>query len=51
VVNAYAVTFGGLLLLGGRSGGLLKRRRVFIAGLLVFPWPRCSAGWPPARPG
>jgi len=36
VVNAYAVTFGGLLLLGGRSGDLLKRRRVFIAGLLVF---------------
>ena len=36
VVNAYAVTFGGLLLLGGRSGDLLERRRVFIAGLLVF---------------
>jgi len=36
VANAYAVTFGGLLLLGGRSGDLLERRRVFIAGLLVF---------------
>jgi len=36
VVNAYAVTFGGLLLLGGRSGDLLGRRRVLIAGLLVF---------------
>jgi EmrB/QacA subfamily drug resistance transporter len=36
VANAYAVTFGGLLLLGGRSGDLLGRRRVFIAGLLVF---------------
>jgi MFS family permease len=36
VVNAYAVTFGGLLLLGGKSGDLLERRRVFIAGLLVF---------------
>jgi EmrB/QacA subfamily drug resistance transporter len=36
VVNAYAVTFGGLLLLGGRSGDLLERRRIFIAGLLVF---------------
>jgi len=36
VVNAYAVTFGGLLLLGGRSGDLLERRRVLIAGLLVF---------------
>ena len=36
VVNAYAVAFGGLLLLGGRSGDLLERRRIFIAGLLVF---------------
>ena len=36
VVNAYAVAFGGLLLLGGRSGDLLGRRRVFIVGLLVF---------------
>jgi EmrB/QacA subfamily drug resistance transporter len=36
VVNAYAVTFGGLLLLGGRAGDLLERRRVFIAGLLIF---------------
>jgi MFS family permease len=36
VVNAYAVAFGGLLLLGGRSGDLLDRRRIFIAGLLVF---------------
>jgi EmrB/QacA subfamily drug resistance transporter len=35
-VNAYAVAFGGLLLLGGRSGDLLERRRIFIAGLLVF---------------
>jgi EmrB/QacA subfamily drug resistance transporter len=36
VVNAYAVAFGGLLLLGGRSGDLLRRRRVFIVGLLTF---------------
>jgi EmrB/QacA subfamily drug resistance transporter len=36
VVTAYAVTFGGLLLLGGRSGDLLGRRKIFIAGLLVF---------------
>jgi len=36
VVNAYALTFGGLLLLGGRSGDLLGRRRVFIAGILLF---------------
>jgi EmrB/QacA subfamily drug resistance transporter len=36
VANAYAVAFGGLLLLGGRAGDLLERRRVFIAGLLLF---------------
>jgi len=36
VVNAYALTFGGLLLLGGRAGDLLGRRKVFIAGVLVF---------------
>jgi MFS family permease len=36
VVTAYAVTFGGLLLLGGRLGDLLGRRRIFISGLLLF---------------
>ena len=34
--NAYALAFGGLLLLGGRSGDLLGRRRVFISGILLF---------------
>jgi EmrB/QacA subfamily drug resistance transporter len=36
VITAYALTFGGLLLLGGRAGDLLGRRRVFMAGLLLF---------------
>ncbi|MHB1596188.1 MAG: MFS transporter [Streptosporangiaceae bacterium] len=36
VVTAYAVTFGGLLLLGGRTGDLLGRRRIFVAGLVLF---------------
>src|SRR5713226_8329701 len=36
VVNAYALTFGGLLLLGGRVGDLLGRRRMFIAGIVLF---------------
>ena len=49
VVNAYAVAFGGLLLLGGRSGDLLERRRIFIAGCWSSCWPRCSAGC--HRPG
>jgi EmrB/QacA subfamily drug resistance transporter len=36
VVNAYAISFGGLLLLGGRAGDLYGRRRMFIAGTLLF---------------
>ncbi|MFH9347793.1 MFS transporter [Kitasatospora sp. NPDC017646] len=36
VINAYTLTFGGLLLLGGRTGDILGRRRVFIVGVLVF---------------
>src|SRR5438477_8449330 len=36
VVNAYVLIFGGFLLLGGRMADLLGRRRVFIAGLIVF---------------
>ena len=36
VVNAYAVAFGGLLLLGGRAGDLFGRRRVFVIGTILF---------------
>ncbi|HUO74513.1 MAG TPA: MFS transporter [Solirubrobacteraceae bacterium] len=36
VVNAYTVTFAGFMLLGGRAADLLGRRRVFVAGLLLF---------------
>jgi EmrB/QacA subfamily drug resistance transporter len=36
VVNAYTLTFGGLLLLGGRAGDLLGRRKVFVFGVIVF---------------
>lgn len=36
VVNAYLIAFGGLLLLAGRLGDLIGRRRMFIAGLTVF---------------
>jgi EmrB/QacA subfamily drug resistance transporter len=51
VLNAYTLTFGGLLLLGGRAGDILGRRRVFIAGILVFTLASflgglaTSAGW------
>ncbi|WP_327352956.1 MFS transporter [Streptomyces sp. NBC_01304] len=36
VVSAYTLTFGGLLLLGGRAGDILGRRRVFLSGILLF---------------
>jgi EmrB/QacA subfamily drug resistance transporter len=36
VLNAYALTFGGLLLLGGRAGDILGRRRVFLTGVALF---------------
>src|SRR2546423_2203458 len=36
VVNAYLIAFGGVLLLAGRLGDLLGRRRIFMTGLAVF---------------
>ncbi len=36
VMNGYTLTFGGLLLLGGRAGDILGRRRVFLAGIALF---------------
>jgi EmrB/QacA subfamily drug resistance transporter len=36
IVNAYALTFGGFLLLGGRAGDLIGRKRLFLAGIVVF---------------
>src|SRR5688572_32558301 len=36
VVNAYTLTFGGFLLLGGRLADLLGRRRMFVGGLILF---------------
>src|SRR3954447_19323851 len=36
VVTAYAITFGGFLLLGGRAADLLGRRRMFMVGLVIF---------------
>ena len=44
VLNAYALTFGGLLLLGGRAGDLLGRRRAFMAGLIVFTIASLAGG-------
>lgn len=36
VVSAYALTFGGLLLLGGRAADVLGQRRTFVGGVAVF---------------
>ena len=45
VVNAYVLTFGGFLLLGGRAADLLGRRRVFMAGLLLVAVASLLAGF------
>jgi len=44
VVSGYALTFGGFLLLGGRSGDLLGRRLIFMLGLTVFALTSLLAG-------
>src|SRR5450432_1075983 len=49
VVNAYALTFGGLLLLGGRAGDILGRRRVFIAGIILFSVASLLGGFAPTQ--
>ena len=36
IVNAYALLFGGFLLLGGRAGDLIGRKRIFLAGVVLF---------------
>src|SRR5262249_42931232 len=49
VLSAYALTFGGLLLLGGRAADLLGRRRVFVAGVVLFTAASlmCGLAWSP----
>src|ERR1051325_4843606 len=44
VVNAYLIAFGGLLLLAGRLGDLLGRKRVFMAGMAVFTVASLACG-------
>lgn len=44
VVNAYMLTFGGFLLLGGRLGDLLGHRRMFIVGTLLFTLTSLACG-------
>src|SRR4029077_18084039 len=45
VVNAYVLTFGGFLLLGGRTADLVGRRKVFMAGLLLVAVASLAAGF------
>src|SRR5579884_1440477 len=44
VLNAYVLTFGGLLLLGARAGDLLGRRRTFLAGITLFSASSLAGG-------
>ena len=44
VISAYALVFGGLLLLGGRAADLLGRRRIFLVGVVVFTAASLLAG-------
>jgi MFS family permease len=44
VITGYAITFGGLLILGGRAADLFGRRRMFTAGLLVFSAASLAGG-------
>src|SRR5450432_2603807 len=44
VLNAYSLTFGGLLLLGARSGDLFGRRRIFLAGIALFTVASLAGG-------
>src|SRR5205814_1068240 len=44
VIIAYSITFGGFLLLGGRMADLLGRRRIFVAGLVLFTLSSLACG-------
>ena len=44
VINGYTLTFGGLLLLGGRAGDILGRRRVFLVGIGLFTFASLAGG-------
>src|SRR3989475_2476931 len=50
VVNAYAIAFGGLLLLGGRTGDLFGRRRMFVIGALLFTAGSLAGGLATSSP-
>src|ERR1700759_1840798 len=45
VLNAYTLVFGGLLLLGGRTGDLFGRRRMFVIGVAIFAGASFAGGF------
>jgi EmrB/QacA subfamily drug resistance transporter len=49
VVNAYMLTFGGFLLLGGRLGDLFGHRRLFLLGLILFTLASVGCGLAPSQ--
>lgn len=50
ISNAYALTFGSLLIFGGRIGDLLTRRRIFIIGLIIFGFSSLAVSLAPNGP-
>ena len=50
VMNGYTLAFGGLLLLGGRAGDILGRRRVFLAGIALFTIASLAGGLATSAP-
>ena len=44
VLSAYLLTYGGFMLLGGRAADLLGRRRILVAGILVFAFASMTGG-------
>src|SRR5256886_8367577 len=49
VVNAYLLTYGGFLLLGGRLGDLFGHRRLFLSGITLFTPASLVCGLPPTE--
>jgi hypothetical protein len=50
VMNIYSLTFGGLLLLGGRAGDIFGRRRLLAWGIALFTLASLAGAWPPTPP-
>ena len=47
IANAYLLTLGSLILIGGSLGDIFGERRIFTLGVAASAWPRCCARWRP----